>query len=216
VRRVLLQFIHPALERSRVNASLLEAVLDLPGVTVNDLYEHYPDGAIDVRREQSLLLEHEAIVFQHPLYWYSSPALFKEWQDLVLEHGFAYGQRGTRLVGKYWLSALSAGGAASSYCSSGDNRFGLRTLLAPFEQTARLCGLRFLPPFVVFGSHQLKTEADLVPHARAYRQALSQLVHGDLAWAESPTAPQFWNQAALGDCAPVHLGSSALSGGLRP
>jgi glutathione-regulated potassium-efflux system ancillary protein KefG len=216
VRRVLLQFIHPALERSRVNASLLEAVIDLPGVTLNDLYEQYPDGAIDVRREQSLLLEHDAIVFQHPLYWYSSPALFKEWQDLVLEHGFAYGQRGTKLVGKYWLSALSAGGAASSYCSTGDNRFGLRTLLSPFEQTARLCGMRFLPPFVVFGSHRLESEAALMPHARAYRQALTQLMHGDLSWAEGPAAPQFWNQAALADCPPVNLGAGHFCGGPQP
>jgi len=58
------------------------------------------------------------IVFHHPFYWYSSPAILKEWQDLVLEYGFAYGHEGTALRGKKSLSAsrleeasrLTAGG----------------------------------------------------------------------------------------------------------
>ena len=40
------------------------------------------------------------IVFQHPVYWYSSPAILKEYQDLVLEYGFAYGHDGHALDGK--------------------------------------------------------------------------------------------------------------------
>ena len=48
-RRVLIQFAHPVYERSAVNRPLLEAVRDLDGVTVNDLYEEYPTLAIDVR-----------------------------------------------------------------------------------------------------------------------------------------------------------------------
>lgn len=31
------------------------------------------------------------IVFQHPLYTYSCPALLKEWLDRVLSRGFASG-----------------------------------------------------------------------------------------------------------------------------
>ena len=64
----------------------------MEGVRLHDLYEAYPDFLIDVEAEQALLLEHDVIVFQHPVYWYSSPAILKEWQDLVLEHGFAYGR----------------------------------------------------------------------------------------------------------------------------
>lgn len=211
MRRLLLQLFHPALERSRVGASLLEAVADLPGLTVNDLYERYPDGAIDVRSEQDLLVAHDAVVFQHPLYWYSSPALFKEWQDLVLEHGFAYGSQGTALQGKLWLSAISAGGNHASYTERGSNRYPLRTLLSPFEQTARLCGMRFLPPFVVFGTHHLDREALLSPHARAYRQALAELQSGDLAWAQGPGAPEFWNHADVQRTAPALLGGGGAA-----
>ena len=77
MRRILIQFAHPVLERSRVNRHLIEAVRELANVTINDLYELYPDLSIDVAREQKLLDDHDAIVFQHPFYWYSCPAILK-------------------------------------------------------------------------------------------------------------------------------------------
>ena len=82
-RRLLLLFAHPAVHKSRVNHLLLSHVQSLPGITVNDLYEAYPRFLINVAREQALLLEHDVIIFQHPFYWYSSPAILKQWQDLV-------------------------------------------------------------------------------------------------------------------------------------
>ena len=67
--RILVLFAHPALEKSRVNRRLVQAVRDLDGVTLHDLYEAYPDLDIDVAREQELLTLHDVIVFQHPFYW---------------------------------------------------------------------------------------------------------------------------------------------------
>ena len=78
-KRVLIQFAHPALQKSRVNRRLIAAVSNLENVTVNDLYEEYPDFSVNVKREQDLLRSHDIVVFQHPFYWYSSPALLKEW-----------------------------------------------------------------------------------------------------------------------------------------
>ena len=178
MRRILLQLVHPAFERSRANRALFDAASRQDGVTVNDLYERYPDLAIDVRREQRLLEEHDAVVFLHPLYWYSSPALLKEWQDLVLEYGWAYGEGGTALAGKLWLSAITAGGGKDAYCAEGYNRFPIRTLLTPFEQTARLCGMRFLAPFVVFGTIRLTRPADLSPHAARFAELVGELRDG--------------------------------------
>ena len=86
--KVLILFAHPALEKSRVNRRLVEAVRDLPDVTIHDLYEEYPDFDIDVPREQTLLMEHDILVLQHPFFWYSTPAMIKEWFDLVLQHGW--------------------------------------------------------------------------------------------------------------------------------
>ena len=98
--RVLILFAHPALEKSRVNRRLSAAVSSLPGVTFHDLYEAYPDFDVDVRREQELLGSHDLVVLQHPFFWYSIPPLLKQWIDLVLEHGWAYGSEGKALVGK--------------------------------------------------------------------------------------------------------------------
>ena len=86
----------------------------LENVTINDLYEEYPDFFVDVNREQQLLLSHDIIVFQHPFYWYSCPALVKQWEDLVLQHGFAYGAQGSKLIGKWVFTGINAGVPATA------------------------------------------------------------------------------------------------------
>ena len=135
---VLVLLAHPALRRSRVNLRLAEAARRVDGVVVNDLYQEYPEFDIDVAREQRLLLDHDAVIFQHPLYWYSTPAILKEWQDLVLEHGWAYGHDGRALEGKRLLNVVSTGAPEESYSHDGANRFTMRQLLAPIEQTLSL------------------------------------------------------------------------------
>lgn len=171
---VLVLFAHPALRNSRVNAQLADAIRDVDGVTLHDLYEVYPELDIDVEAEQRLLDEHQVIVLQHPFYWYSTPAVLKEWQDLVLQHGWAYGTGGDNLRGKTLLSAISTGGREEAYQAEGYNHFTMRQLLAPIEQTANLCGMAYLAPFVVHGTHLLE-EADLKQHAADYRSLLEGL-----------------------------------------
>jgi glutathione-regulated potassium-efflux system ancillary protein KefG len=173
--RVLILFAHPAFQKSRINRRLLHAVQGLENVKIHDLYEEYPDFQIDVKREQQLLLDHDVIVLQHPFFWYSSPALIKEWEDLVLEYGFAYGVGGTRLAGKRMLSAITTGGPETAYRRAGYNYFTIREFLTPFEQTARLCNMEYLPPFVVFGSLRLFDEEELAEHAAAYRRLIEGL-----------------------------------------
>jgi glutathione-regulated potassium-efflux system ancillary protein KefG len=172
--RVLVLFAHPALERSRVNRVLVRALRDLDSVTVHDLYEAYPEFDVDVPREQELLASHDAVVLQHPFYWYSTPALLKQWEDLVLQHGWAYGSGGTALHNKTLVSAITAGGTRQTYARDGHNRFTIRELLAPIEQTARLCGMRYLEPFVVYGTHRL-TDAELASRADRYRRFVTAL-----------------------------------------
>ncbi|RYF62525.1 MAG: NAD(P)H oxidoreductase, partial [Cytophagaceae bacterium] len=121
--RILLQFAHPILSKSRIHTTLLHACSNLKNVTINDLYEQYPDLYINVEREQRLLLSHDIIIFQHPFYWYSSPAIIKQWFDLVLEHNWAYGSRGTALAGKSMMNAISCGGSRQAYNPTGTNRF---------------------------------------------------------------------------------------------
>jgi glutathione-regulated potassium-efflux system ancillary protein KefG len=173
--RVLVVFAHPSLQTSRVQSRLVARAPEVEGVTLNDLYEAYPDYDVDVEREQALLLEHDVIVWQHPFYWYSVPPLMKQWIDLVLEHGWAYGSQGTKLHGKNVLSVISAGGPAEAYSEDGYNRFSARQFLAPLEQTARLCGMTYLPPWFVFGTHRLSPQ-DIEGHADRYEALLRRLV----------------------------------------
>jgi glutathione-regulated potassium-efflux system ancillary protein KefG len=174
-KRILILFAHPVLERSRANRRLVEAVRSLDGVTVHDLYEEYPALDIDVKREHALLDAHDIIVFQHPFYWYSTPAILKEWQDLVLEHGWAYGVGGHHLDGKITFNAVTTGGPAHAYQPEGHNRYTVRQLLAPYDQTAHLCRMRYLAPFVVHAALGIDDDADARPYADEYRRLLSAL-----------------------------------------
>lgn len=174
MKRLLVLFAHPTPSKSRINRSLAAAVRHMDGVTFHDLYETYPDFFIDVKREQQLLLEHDIFVFQHPFYWYSTPAIMKQWEDLVLEHGFAYGAEGRALEGKQWLQVLSSGGGNETYQTEGYNRFTIRHLLSPLEQTAHLCRMQFLPPLVTAGTFRISDD-EIKMQALHYREVLEAL-----------------------------------------
>ncbi|MCA2962254.1 MAG: NAD(P)H-dependent oxidoreductase [Silvanigrellales bacterium] len=154
-RSALVLFAHPNVRASRVGRALRDAVKPLPGVTFRDLYAEYPDFLIDVQKEQELLEAHHLIIFQHPFYWYSCPPLLKQWLDDVLVHGWAYGDNGTRLAGKVLWSVVSTGGPREAYGPQGYNRFSMRTLLSPFDQTAHLCGMHFAEPLVLHGAGRM-------------------------------------------------------------
>jgi glutathione-regulated potassium-efflux system ancillary protein KefG len=180
--RLLILFAHPSLENSRVHRRLVRNLPTLPHLTFHDLYEAYPDFDVDVAHEQQLLKLHDLILLQHPFFWYSTPPLVKQWIDLVLEHGWAYGSKGTALVGKQVLSVISTGGGASAYQRNGLNRYSLRELLAPLEQTFRLCGMDYLPPYVIAGAHRL-TELDIEQAAVDYHQLLIALHDDRIDWS---------------------------------
>ena len=159
MENTLIQFCHPALEKSRANRTLVEMVAGIDGVTVNDLYEEYPDFQIDIAREQELMENHQRIVWQHPFYWYSTPALMKEWFDVVLEYGWAYGKGGVVLHGKRIKSVITTGGTKEAYFPQGYNCYTIDELLRPLEQTARLCGMTYMEPLIIFDALHLEGEA---------------------------------------------------------
>lgn len=175
---VLILFAHPKFEASRTNKLLVEQVSGLEGVTFHDLYEHYPDFHIDIGREKKLLEAHDIIVWQHPFYWYSCPPLMKQWIDLVLEFGWAYGPNGNALQSKKCLSVITTGGTRAVYCNEGTNAYSVNEFLRPFEQTARLCGMEYLPPFTVMGTHTL-LETDLNEYASKYVRLIKILQNTD-------------------------------------
>lgn len=168
-KTALVIFAHPAFERARVGAAMIAAVTVMPQVELRDLYELYPDFTIDVAAEQAALLRHDRIILQFPFYWFSAPALMKEWLDLVLTHGFAYGDKGTALRGKTLACAISTGGGEWAYRSKAKapNRFSIDEFLRPFGQTAHICGMKFAEPFAIHGG-ALLDPADLAREAQRY------------------------------------------------
>jgi len=174
MKKLLILFAHPAFQKSFINRKLIEGIRNLDGITINDLYEKYPDFYIDVPAEQKLLLEHDVIVWHHPFYWYSAPAILKEWMDLVLQHGFAYGNTGRALEGKWAMSAVSTGGRKEVYSKTGANGYTVNEFLAPFHRSANLCRMEYLPPFVIHGSH-LMTGDLLNKHVQDYRRILTMI-----------------------------------------
>jgi glutathione-regulated potassium-efflux system ancillary protein KefG len=180
---ILILFAHPRFENSRAHAALLRQIPRSASVTFHDLYERYPDFNVDVAYEQQLLLAHEVIVWQHPFYWYSCPPLMKQWIDMVLEYGWAYGTNGNTLKGKLAFNALTSGGAREVYHREGRNRFTVREFLAPFDQTATLCHMQYLPPFAIQGTHRLSQEA-IEQQAGQYGKLLRSIAEGSFHYPD--------------------------------
>lgn len=162
---------HPNWRESRVNRLLLERARAVDTATVRDLYGSYPDYDIDVPAEQAAVEAAALVVLLHPIQWYSMPSLMKLWLDEVLRHGWAYGHGGTALQGKdLWLVATT-GGAETSYHPQGYNRFFFDAFLPPYEQTAYLCGMRFLPPLLLHGAHRA-SDQDIASHVQVFGERL--------------------------------------------
>lgn len=171
-KKILILYFHPRFENSRSMKALVNIAETLSNITLRDMYEIYPDYNVDIKEEQRILLEHDIIIWQHPFYWYSCPPLMKQWIDLVLEHGWAYGRGGDKLKGKCVMNVLSSGGNFEVYQKEGRNRFTYRELLSPFDQTAFLCLMHYLPPFIIPGANKI-TQVSIEEYAITYLEILN-------------------------------------------
>ena len=177
--KILILFAHPLFEKSNANDVLVSNIPDSPNITFHDLYQEYPEFDIDMMREQELLMLHDIIIWHHPMYWYSCPPLLKQWIDIVLEHGWAYGKEGFALKGKLLLQAITTGGAKENYCATGRDQFTIPQLLEPFSQTAKVCNMTYLPPFVVHGTHSMTSEG-YEENGKLYGEVLNYLENSNL------------------------------------
>lgn len=167
---VALIYAHPYAERSLANRELLTAIDDLPFVDRRYLYDLYPDFDIDIETEQEHLAAVDLIVLQHPVYWYSTPALLKLWIDEVLSLGWAYGQDGKALAGKKMLWVVTTGADFRAYAPDGPHGHPFDVFVAPMRQTARFCGMEWLDPIVVHDAHA--DQAQVAAAGQRYRQRL--------------------------------------------
>lgn len=171
--KVLVIYAHPDPDESVANKALLGAVRDFEHVTVHDLYGIYPDYFIDVTAEQKQLCLHDIIVFQHPLFTYSCPALLKEWFDRVLTRRFATDMGYQKLKGKYWRSVITTGETQDTYQHGGVNRYPLAEILRPFELTAAMCDMHWLEPDIIYAARR-QPKAQFQQAIDSYRQWMTQ------------------------------------------
>ena len=186
---------HPNWRASRVNQRLLAAARALPTsvgglqIDIQDLYANYPDYAIDVAAEQARMEAADLLVLVHPIQWYSMPALQKLWLDEVLTYGWAFGAvsaeteeaaptgaLGTALRGKALWLVVTTGGQEDSYHPDSYNRYPFDAFLPPYAQTAALCGMRFLPPLVLYGAHSAGKQ-EVLDHVALFSQRLQTYPH---------------------------------------
>lgn len=177
--KILILFAHPLFEKSFANKILVEHIPYSENITFHDLYETYPEFDINVKQEQELLNLHDVIIWHHPMYWYSCPPLMKQWIDMVLEYGWAYGKNGLALQDKIIFQTITTGGNMENYSSEGRDRFTIPELLEPFNQTAKVCKMEYLPPFVIHGTHNMQ-ERSCFEKGISYANLLNHIENNEL------------------------------------
>ena len=191
---ILVLVAHPQLALSRFSRALMQAAQALgakqPRLAVRDLYALYPDYLVDTAAEQAALAPAQLVVWLHPVHWYGMPPLMKLWLDEVLTFGWAYGPGGRALAGRDLWLVTSTGGPASAYRPDGYNRYFFDAFLPPYEQTAALVGMRFVPPMVTHGAHEASDQA-IAADAATFVQRLQSY----------PDWPELADLAPPGDCA---------------
>lgn len=83
LRKVVILLAHPNMKGSQANKALIDAVGDIEGVAVFNLYELSPDIAFNVDEWSKIISDASAVIYQFPFYWMSAPSLLKKWQDEV-------------------------------------------------------------------------------------------------------------------------------------
>lgn len=146
---------HPNLESSIANKTIIEHLKKMipnSKIKVRHLEALYPNYEIDVESEQSALLDADFLIFQHPLYWYSTPAILKKYLDDVMTWGFAYGTGGDKLKGKHFMQSITVGGSKEAYTPLGYNRFSVEDLLKPMQQTVYHTQMVYNLPMYSYGN----------------------------------------------------------------
>lgn len=174
MKKILLNLVHPNIQDSIVNKRLLDGIKDLENITINNLYERYPDFKIDAKAEQKLLLENEIILFQFPMYWFSSPALLKEWFDVVLEAGFAHAGS-YKLENKSFAVSVSCGGSEKAFSPTGKDKKRVEEFLYPFEITANYVKMNYMKPYITYDTETTLSEETLNLYVENYVKYIKEL-----------------------------------------
>lgn len=143
----LLILAHPNFEKSLANKAIVEELITSDiNVEIRNIASLYPNYNIDAKIEQEFILKHKNIIFQYPIYWYNMPAILKQWFDVVLEYGFAYGSTGDKLKGKNFIPSFTVGAPEKDYKALGEHHFKVNEFCKNIEQTAYYTQMNYIDP----------------------------------------------------------------------
>lgn len=166
---------HPHFEKSIANKAIIDELLNSSmNFEVRNLSELYPDFQIDVKAEQEALLRHQSIIFQYPFYWYNMPAILKHWFDEVFTYQFAYGSKGDKLKGKYFIPSFTVGAPENEYHTLGEHHFRIYEFCKNLEQTAYYSQMKYVEPVYFHGTslNAGYTEKDIQAKAQNHAQKI--------------------------------------------
>lgn len=153
MKKTLIIVCHPNIQDSTINKAFMQTLKNHQQFTIHHLDTVYPDGQINIEKEQALVEAHDHLVFQFPIYWFNCPPLLKHWLDQVLSYGWAYGRQGIKLKNKKIGIAVSTGIREQDYYAQGRYHHSLEEILRPFEMTIDYVGGQYQSFFAAYGIH---------------------------------------------------------------
>ena len=165
---------HPKIEESIGNKIISNTVANLDNTEVRHLDILYPDFKINVKAEQEVLLNADTIIFQYPLFWYSTPAILKEWVDQVIQYGFAFGKDSYNLAGKRVIVSFTIGSPIKDYPKEI-----IQKITFPFEGLASYCKMEYAGNIFCTDIHGYSEEAkeNAIEAANNHSKKLLELIN---------------------------------------
>lgn len=130
-------------------------------LTQQDAYKNQK-LSVDISAELTKIIWADHIIFQFPLWWFSSPAILKGWLDRVLVKGFAYDAgkifNDGLLKGKTASLVVTTQSPESAYQTNGLHQATIDTFLHHIHHTLHFVGIKTFAPFVTYSVFNLDAE----------------------------------------------------------
>jgi glutathione-regulated potassium-efflux system ancillary protein KefG len=140
----LLLFGHPEMASTGFQASLISRVQNDPRFEVRILSQEHREIGFIALEEQQSIESAKSVILHFPLFWYSMPAIVKEWIDTVFTLGWAFDQNGGLLKKLPFVCSVTTGAKLESYSSEGTNGHSLDTYLLHVQRTMSYAGMNYL------------------------------------------------------------------------
>lgn len=145
---------HPNYKESKINKTFIESLPKNQNITIHNIAEIYPDGNINIEKEQKLLESADKIIFQYPINWFNMPSIMKIWWDKVFIPGWT-NLNGTALKNKKMGIVVTAGIPENNLKELG---YTTKDIIKPLELTIKYIGANYIGDVTVIGTSHLSND----------------------------------------------------------